>query len=131
MWVLISDAECNEGQVWEAAMFAAHHRLANLTAVVDLNGLQATGRTQEVLDTSPLAERWRAFGWDAADVDGHDLGALESALSASAGGRPRVVVAHTTLGKGVPFMEGRLEWHYRNLTPELAERALGALEACA
>jgi transketolase len=127
VWVLLSDAECNEGQVWEAAMFAAHHRLANLTAVVDLNGLQATGRTAEVLDTSPLAERWLAFGWEAAEVDGHDVEVLQGALSAPAGGRPRVLVARTTLGKGVPFMEDRLEWHYRNLTPELAEQALGAL----
>jgi transketolase len=122
--VLVSDAECNEGQVWEAVMFAAHHRLSNLTVVVDLNGLQAMGRTEEVLRLDRMAERWSAFGWDAADADGHDVAALRAALAAPVSARPRVVVARTVLGKGVSFMEDRLEWHYRNLTPELAAQAL-------
>ena len=122
--VLLSDAECNEGQVWEAAAFAAHHRLGNLTAVVDRNGMQAMGHTESILDMNPLARRWRAFGWHAREVDGHDEAALLEALTGVAGPGPVAVVANTVLGKGVSFMENRLEWHYRNLTPELAARAL-------
>ena len=111
--VLISDAECNEGSVWEAAMFAAQHGLDNLTAVIDLNGQQALGYTKDVLDLGPtMAERWRAFGWDVVDVDGHDTGAIRAALDAPRDGRPRVLVAHTTFGKGVDYMESQIRWHY-------------------
>jgi transketolase len=126
VFVLLSDAECNEGQVWEAAMFAAHHRLDNLVAVVDVNGMQALGRTSEVLDTSPLARRWEAFGWLAVEADGHDESALLAAFTARLAERttPAVVLARTVLGKGVSFMEDRLEWHYRNLPPDLAALAL-------
>jgi len=127
VFVLLSDAECNEGQVWEAAQFAGHHRLANLCAVIDLNGLQALGHTKDVLDLAPMADKWRAFGWEAVDVDGHDCGALEAALNADHG-RSRMVVARTVQGKGVSFMENRLEWHYRNLTDDecaLALREIG------
>lgn len=128
VYVLTSDAECNEGQVWEAAMFAAHHRLSNVTVVVDVNGTQAFGYTHEVLDLSPLAEKWRAFGWECRDVDGHDIGALVAALQPRAATGPCVVLARTVLGKGVSFMENRVEWHYRNLTPELARQALAELD---
>lgn len=131
VFVLLSDAECNEGQVWEAAMFAAHHRLQNLTAIVDLNGSQALGRTQDVLNLDPPAERWRAFGWDVDEVDGHDLSALAGSLAVSGNGRPRILLARTVLGKGVSFMEHRLEWHYRNLTDELCRAALEELETAA
>jgi transketolase len=126
VFVLLSDAECNEGQVWEAAMFAAHHRLHNLVAIVDCNGMQALGRTADILDLQPLAARWSAFGWHALDVDGHDTAAVLSALTDGIAGRrgPAVVIARTALGKGVSFMEDRLEWHYRYLADELAERAL-------
>jgi transketolase len=126
VFVLLSDAEVNEGQVWEAAMFAAHHRLANLVAIVDLNGMQAMGPTARILDLTPVAGRWRAFGWHATDTDGHDPVALTTALAAERPG-PSVVVARTLLGKGVSFMEDRLEWHYRNLTPQLAEQALAEI----
>jgi len=130
VYVLLSDAECNEGQVWEAALFAAHHGLANLCAIVDLNGLQALGHTRDVLGVPDMAGLWAAAGWSAIEVDGHDLTALLEALNPSAPlGRPRVVVARTVLGKGVSFMEDQLEWHYRNLTPELAQEALRELEA--
>jgi transketolase len=126
VFVLLSDAECNEGQVWEAAMFAAHHRLSNLIAVVDVNGMQALGRTRDVLNMDPLARRWEAFGWLAREADGHDEADLLAALTDGIDGRagPAAVLAHTVLGKGVSFMEDRLEWHYRNLPPELDERAL-------
>jgi transketolase len=129
VFVLLSDAECNEGQVWEAAMFAAHHGLSNLTAVVDVNGCQALGQTRQVLDLEPLAERWRAFGWDAFDIDGHDPEALAAALSAPPGGRPRLAAARTRLGKGISFMEGRVEWHYRNLSETQHAQSLAELEA--
>jgi len=129
VYVLVSDAECNEGQVWEAAQFAAHHGLANLCAIVDLNGLQALGRTRDVLRVSDMAGLWAAAGWMPIEVDGHDQAALTEALNASApDARPRALVARTVLGKGVSFMEDRLEWHYRNLTPELAQQALCELE---
>ncbi len=112
VFVLLSDAECNEGSVWEAAMFAAHHALTNLVAIVDLNGQQALGYTRDILDLAPLAERWRAFGWEAVVVDGNDRGAVASALQSAGGGRPRVVVAETVFGKGVSFMESEIRWHY-------------------
>jgi transketolase len=127
VYVLLSDAECNEGQVWEAAMFAAHHELAGLCAIVDLNGLQALGHTREVIRLDQGAI-WRGFRWEVVEVDGHDRPALHAALSAPAS-RPRVVLARTVMGKGVPFMEDQLDWHYRNLTPELAAEALACLEA--
>ena len=122
---LLSDAECNEGSVWEAVMFAAHHRLSNLVAIVDLNGQQALGYTKDVLDLSPMAERWRAFGWDAHEVDGHDPVALCNTirdLDVEAG-PPHVLVAHTVFGKGVSFMERSIEWHYLPMTD-------GAVRAC-
>lgn len=129
VYVLVSDAECNEGQVWEAAMFAAHHELSGLVAVVDLNGLQALGHTREILALD-MVRLWSAFGWDTVAVDGHDVESLLAAFHRPPrAGQPRAVVASTVLGKGVSFMEGRLEWHYRNLTPELAQRALAEIEA--
>jgi transketolase len=123
---LLSDAECNEGSVWEAVMFAAHHRLSNLVAVVDLNGQQALGYTKDVLDLSPMADRWRAFGWDVHDVDGHDPVALADTIRAldTEAGPPHVLVAHTTFGKGVSFMEGSIEWHYLPMTEGQFERAM-------
>ncbi|TMB53870.1 MAG: transketolase [Chloroflexi bacterium] len=123
----LSDAECNEGQVWEAAMFAGHHGLSSVRAIVDLNGLQALGRTRDILDLRRLGRAFEAFGWEAVEVDGHDLAALLEVL-APAGDRPRVVVARTTMGRGVSFMEDCLEWHYRNLSPELAQQALRELD---
>jgi transketolase len=129
VWVLVSDAECNEGQVWEAAMFAGHHRLQNLCVVVDLNGLQALGHTADILSVPHLAQVWEAMGWEAVEADGHDLTALLTILNRPPAGRPRVLVARTVMGKGVSFMEGRVEWHYRNISPEQARDALRELEA--
>jgi transketolase len=129
VFVILSDAECNEGQVWEAAMFAAHHRLGGLRAVVDLNGLQALGHTRDVISVPDMAAVWKAVGWDAVTVDGHDVEALIASLAGGDDDHPRVVIARTVLGRGVSFMEDRLEWHYRNLTPELAHQALRELEA--
>jgi transketolase len=133
VFVLLSDAECNEGQVWEAAMFAAQHRLDNLIAIVDFNEMQALGDSRYILDQSNLRQRWETFGWLAVEADGHDEQALRDALTARIATRtgPAAVVAHTVQGKGVSFMERQLEWHYRNLTPELAARAIAEIRESA
>ena len=126
VFVLISDAECNEGSVWEAAMFAAHHRLSNLIAIVDVNGQQALGYTDDILSLSPLPEKWRAFGWDVHTVDGHDVDGLANTfgeLDANAG-PPHVLVTRTTFGKGVSFMESQIKWHYLPMSDEEYARAL-------
>lgn len=131
VFVLLSDAECNEGQVWEAAMFAAQHQLSNLTALIDLNGLQALGYTRDILNLNQSAI-WRAFGWEVSEVDGHDLERLVQELAAPnsppADAKPRVLIARTVAGRGVSFMEDHLDWHYKNLTPEQAVLALQELE---
>jgi transketolase len=114
IFCLLSDGECDEGSTWEAALFAPHHRLANLIAIVDYNKIQSLGRVKEVLDLEPLAAKWIAFGWATREIDGHDLPALERALSEVPfeRGRPSCIVAHTVKGKGVSFMEDKLQWHY-------------------
>lgn len=131
VFVLLSDAECNEGSVWEAIMFAAHHRLANLIAIVDVNGQQALGHTKDVLDLDPLGDRWRAFGWQVHEVDGHDRGQLVQTVAGldTAQGPPNVLLARTTFGKGVAFMQNRIEWHYLPMNPEQYELALREVRA--
>lgn len=131
VFVLVSDAECNEGSVWEAAMYAAHHRLGRLTVVVDLNGQQALGKTADVLSLAPMAERWRSFGWTAEEVDGHDVAALAAALAAPtpAVAPPRVFVARTVFGKGVSYMEGQLKWHYWPMSEDEYRQAVAELDA--
>lgn len=111
---VLSDGECDEGTTWEAAMFAAHHQLNRLTAVVDYNKIQSLGSVEETLALEPFADKWRAFGWAVAEVDGHDHDSLGEALRRDAGEGPRVVIAHTTKGKGVSFMENSVLWHYRS-----------------
>jgi transketolase len=114
VFVLLSDAECNEGAVWEAAMFSAHHRLANLVAILDLNGQQALGYTWQVLDLSPMAERWRSAGWDVHEVDGHDREAMVEAMDRldTSSGSPHLLIAQTVFGKGVSYMQNQITWHY-------------------
>jgi transketolase len=131
VFVLLSDAECNEGSVWEAAMFAVHHRLGNLIAIVDANGQQALGRTSDVLDLEPLADRWRAFGWDVREVDGHDPDAIAREVGDldPRAGPPHVLIARTTFGKGVSYMEGELHWHYWPMSEDDYGRALRDLES--
>jgi transketolase len=123
---LVSDAECNEGSLWEAVMFAAHHRLANLIAVVDLNGQQALGYTKAVLSLTPMADRWRAFGWDVHDVDGHDAAALARTVGALdvAEGPPHVLIARTVFGHGVSYMESQIKWHYLPMSEDEYQQAL-------
>lgn len=130
VFVLLSDGECDEGSTWEAALFAPHHGLDNLVAIVDYNKIQSLGTVKEVLDLEPLAAKWEAFGWAAVEVDGHDLGQIERALARVPirPGRPTCVVAHTVKGKGVRFMEDRLLWHYRSPSEDDVARALAELE---
>ncbi len=126
VFVLLSDAECNEGATWEAIMFAAHHRLANLVAIVDLNGQQALGYTRDVLDLADMPDRWRAFGWEVRQVGGHDekrLGEVMSELN-TVSGRPHVVMAETVFGSGVSFMEHQIPWHYLPMSDEQYRQAL-------
>ena len=115
VFVLLSDGECNEGSVWEAAMLAPAHNLENVVAIVDFNRWQATGRSCEVMALMPLREKWEAFGWSAYEVDGHDLEALVDVLRnvPDGSGKPVAIVAHTVKGKGVSFMEDDNNWHYR------------------
>ena len=127
---LTSDGEWNEGSTWESLIFCAHQRLANLTVVVDANGLQGFGSCKDVADLDPLADKFRAFGIDTVEVDGHDHAALAAALGAPAGAGTRVVVARTHKGCGVSFMSDRMEWHYLPMTPDLYERAVKEVTAC-
>jgi transketolase len=114
VFVILSDAECNEGSVWEAVMFSAHHSLANLVAIVDVDGQQAFGYTRDVMDLEPLTQRWRAFGWDAHEVDGHSIEQMHEVVQRldTATGPPHVLLARTTFGHGVSFMESQIKWHY-------------------
>lgn len=130
-FVVLSDGECDEGSTWEAALFAAHHRLDNLVAVVDANGIQSLGSVEEVLRLEPLAEKWSSFGWAVRDLDGHDHDALRDLFGTLPleSGKPTLVLARTCKGKGVSFMENQLLWHYRSPNPDELERALRELEA--
>jgi transketolase len=142
VYCLISDAECNEGSLWESVMFAACQRLGNLTAIIDLNGQQAFGLTRDVMDCSNLGERWRAFGWAPAEVDGHSVDDLTGVLSCPTepDGAPRVMLARTVFGKGVRYMEQgiavsqyqlparAINWHYLPMTEHEYNLAISDLE---
>ncbi|HEY6757915.1 MAG TPA: transketolase [Baekduia sp.] len=130
VYVIMSDAELNEGSVWEAVMFAAHHKLDNLVLLIDLNGQQAMNYTPEVLDLGAVDEKFRVFGWDAQVTPGHDHEALAAALDHAAGatGQPSVIVATTTFGHGVSFMESVIDWHYLPLTDEQFATAMAELD---
>lgn len=115
VFVLMSDGECDEGSNWEAALFAAHHKLGNLRIVIDYNKIQSIKAVAETIDLEPFADKWRAFGWNVAEVDGHDHAALHDAFAAMDGGeQPHCLIAHTVKGKGVSFMEHQVLWHYRS-----------------
>lgn len=128
--VLSSDGEQNEGSHWEAVMFAAHHRLDNLNLVVDQNGMQIGGWTKDVLDTEPLVEKYRSFGWSVYQADGHDLRSLISTFSNfnKKGTRPNVVICRTIRGKGVSFMEGAEKYHAVTLSEDEYQRAMEELK---
>ncbi len=128
--VLTSDGEWGEGSNWEAALFAAHHGLDNLICILDYNKLQSLNSVDETLRLEPLHSKFEAFGWAVRDVDGHDHAALVDALEGAPweAGKPMMLIAHTTKGKGVSFMENKVEWHYRNPTDELLAAALAEVE---
>jgi transketolase len=111
IYVLVGDGECQEGQIWEAAMSAAHHGLDNLFVIVDANGLQHDAPIDSVVRLEPLVDKWSAFGWETRETDGHDFDALLAAFAPAHGGKPVAVIARTVKGKGVDFMENRCEWH--------------------
>lgn len=126
---LLSDGECNEGSTWEAALFAGHHQLDRLTVLVDYNGLQGFGHNRDVLNLEPFPEKWTAFGFRTVMIDGHDFKRIGEALQmAGESNRPTCIVAKTIKGKGVSFMEDRLEWHYLNLNEALYAQAIRDLE---
>ena len=129
VYVLVSDAECNEGALWEAVMFAAHHRLSNLIVIVDKNNQQALGYTSEVLSLDPLVPRWQAFDWDVQEADGHDVESLVVKLKdlTTDSGRPHVIIANTTFGKGVSYMESQIKWHYMPMSDEEYEQAMNEI----
>lgn len=127
-FVLLSDGEMDEGANWEALMFAAHHKLTQLTAIIDYNKLQSLGSVANTLGLEPLVEKLRAFGCAIQDIDGHDHAQLLNALVQVDPHRPTVVIAHTIKGKGVSFMENRVEWHYKNPNDEQLALAIKELE---
>ena len=130
VFVLLSDGECDEGSNWEAILFAAHHGLENLVAIVDYNKIQSLAPVADTLRLEPFAEKWRAFGWSVVEVDGHDhqqIGAALDAIPASAR-RPTCILAHTVKGRGVSFMEHSVLWHYRTARGDELEAALRELE---
>jgi len=128
-FVMVGDGELHEGSNWEAAMAASHHRLANLTVIVDYNRIAQSGPVAELVDVHPLAEKWRAFGWAVREVDGHDMGAIVDALDALPyeQRRPSALIAHTVKGKGVSFAENTWVWHSNTVTEEIYRRALEEL----
>ena len=113
--VVMSDGECNEGSVWEAALFAPNQKLGNVAIIIDYNKWQATGRSNEIMALPSLRDKFAAFGWSAREVDGHDIAALAAALEnfPDGSGQPVAIVAHTIKGRGVSFMEDDNNWHYR------------------
>lgn len=130
-FVILSDGEMDEGSNWEALMFAAHHKLDNLVAIIDYNKLQSLTTVAQTLGLEPLAAKLQAFGWSVQEVDGHDHEQISKALNSVPWevGKPSVLIAHTVKGKGVSFMENKVEWHYRTPSTELLALALAELEA--
>jgi transketolase len=128
VFVVLSDGECAEGSNWEAALMAAHHGLGNVTVVIDRNRLQILGRTEDVLGLEPFADKWAAFGWEVEEIDGHDHAQLEAALLKRSA-RPRTIIANTIKGKGVDFMEDKVEWHTLVPNAEQLAAAIAQLES--
>ena len=129
-FALLSDGECNEGSIWEAALLAGSQKINTLTAIIDYNKWQATGRSQEVMALDPLADKWSAFGWHSQEIDGHDFLQMQNAFKAARSelSRPSVIIAHTVKGKGVSFMEDDNNWHYRTPNEQELLAAMKELE---
>ena len=132
VYCIMGDGEIEEGQVWEAAMSAAHYKLDHVIAFVDHNGLQIDGPNSKVRTVMPIAQKFEAFGWDAITIDGHDFAQIDAAIAQakSTEGKPTVIVCETVKGKGVSFMENEVDWHGVAPTPEQAEAALAEIRAC-
>ena len=128
VYTLLGDGECQEGQIWEAFTAAAHYKLDNLTVMIDLNGLQIDGAVADVMNLGDMHAKMQAFGFDVHEIDGHDLAAIEEALSAPVSGRPKCILAHTVKGKGVSFMENQAGWHGKAPNAEQRQQALKELE---
>lgn len=131
VFCIVGDGEMNEGPMWESLLFASHHRLDNLTVIVDANQFQAMGRTEEVLSLEPLPAKFEAFGWTVQECDGHDVGCLEKCIGTllRATGRPTALIARTLKGHGVSFMAGDNRWHYTRLSDDTYARAIGELRS--
>ena len=131
VYTVLGDGESEEGQVWEAAMFAAHYKLDNLCAVIDWNGLQIDGPVAEVMNPTPLDEKFRAFGWNVISINGHDFDEIDAAFRAAreTKGKPTAIIAKTVKGKGVPFMENKVEWHGAAPKEEQYKEAIAALSS--
>jgi transketolase len=130
-YVLLSDGELEEGSVWESAMFAGHHKLSNLCAVVDMNGQQAFGMTKDILDQRNMDRLWEDMGWETQTVDGHDVGELTAAITGQRSEKPRAVLASTIAGKGVDFMERAVKWHYWPMSDDEYSSAMKQVGASA
>ena len=130
VYVLIGDGECQEGQIWEGAMLAAHYKLDNVTAFLDYNGLQIDGPIQEVMSPEPLADKWRAFGWHVIEIDGHNFGQIRAALDEAKNtkGKPTMIIAKTVKGKGISYMENQAGWHGNAPSQEQLAEALTELK---
>jgi transketolase len=131
VFALLSDGECDEGSVWEAALFAPHHKLDNLTVIIDYNKIQSLGNVRDILDLEPFGDKWESFGWRVEQVDGHNHEQLIDTLLKLPleTGKPSCIIAHTIKGNGVAFMENELLWHYRSPNADELSRALAALSA--
>lgn len=131
VFVLMSDGECNEGSVWEAALFSRQYKLDNLIAIIDYNGLQGFGRNKEILDLEPLKRKWQSFGWTVQEVDGHNHEKIIKVFNKIPfrQNKPNIVIAHTIKGKGIPFMENKVEWHYKSTNNEQFKEALRHLNS--
>lgn len=127
IYALLSDGECDEGSNWEAALFAAHHKLGNLMVMIDYNKLQSLDTTENTIGLEPFADKWKAFGWSVTEVDGHEHTALKDVLEFEISDKPKCIIAHTTKGKGVSFMENSVLWHYRSADDAERSRALDEL----
>ena len=130
-YCLLGDGECNEGSVWEAAMAAHHYKVDALTAFVDRNHMMIDGRTEDIMSLEPLAEKWKAFGWEVREIDGHDYAQIGAAIEGAqaAKGAPTMIICNTVKGKGVDFMEDQVKWHYGSIDSELAAKAKASIQA--
>ena len=130
IFVILGDGECDEGQVWEAAMAGSHYKLSNIIAIVDRNGLQIDGYTKDIMNTEPLVDKWSSFGWEVFEINGHDFNEIENSINRALATKekPSCIIANTVKGKGVSFMEDRCEWHGK--TPSVEEKEKAICDLC-